>query len=83
MADPLIALNSIEELLIEWPAVDHLKMLDLLKDIQQQLLASELPLYNVLHSHVSALPMAGEQLWLLRTLSLSLISELQLLLALR
>jgi len=83
MPDPLLSLNSIEVLLLDWPKASHTDMLRHLDEIHPQLLAPEVALYNVLHSHVSALPLAGEQLWLLQTLSLSLISELQLQLARR
>ena len=83
MPDPLLSLNSIEVLLLDWPMASHAEMLRGLEELQPLLLAPELALYNVLHSHVSALPLAGEQKWLLQTLSLSLISELQLQLAMR
>jgi len=83
MPDPLLSLNAVEVLVLDWPMASHADMLRHLDELHPHLLAPELVLYNVLHSHVSALPMAGEQRWLVQTLSLSLISELQLQLASR
>lgn len=83
MSDPLLSLNAIEEQLLESHSADFALLLKQLNELESELLAPELPLYNALHSHLYAMPLAGKQRWLLKTLSLTLISQLQLQLASR
>lgn len=81
MTDALVLLNHIEQHLLE-PGLDASELLNELQQLHEHLQSGpELALSNVLHSLISALPLAGPQNRLLRTIAMTVSAELQALVA--
>jgi len=82
MTDALILLNQIEQHLLEAAGFDGCELQQLLTQLHEHLQSGPgLALLNVLHSLISALPLAGQQSRLIKTIALTVIAELQALIA--